>query len=92
MEGVGAGYRVEEVEVQAADGTVRAYTYVAEDDHIDPDLRPYGWYRDIVVAGAREHGLPEDYVDRIAALEVWADPDGTRAARERRILEPDRTA
>jgi hypothetical protein len=46
----------------------------------DPTLRPYSWYHALVVAGAKEHGLPAPY---IAGLEsVPADEDSDRARHD----------
>jgi hypothetical protein len=86
VEGVGRGYREKEVRVTAGEQGWTARTYVAEADHIDRSLRPYAWYRELVLAGAREHALPAAYVERIAAEESVEDPEPRRAARERRAL------
>ena len=34
----------------------------------DPSLTPYDWYKAFVLAGAREHGLPQDYVAALDAV------------------------
>ena len=48
-----------------------AQTYVSETLTADPV--PYAWYKRLVIEGAREHGLPADYV---AMLEAWPErPD-----------------
>jgi hypothetical protein len=86
-EGVGQGYMEKEVQVMAADQWTVAFTYVAAPDSIDPSLRPFGWYRDLVLAGAQEHGLSEEHLERIASQPVTADPDRSREARKRRLLE-----
>jgi hypothetical protein len=59
--------------------------YVAERSHIDPALRPYSWYRRLVVEGARQHALPADYVARIEAVPATEDPDRDHDAANRRI-------
>ena len=48
---------------------------------------PSTWYRDLVVAGAIEHGLPPRYVEELARVPAAADPDVARAARARRLLD-----
>ena len=54
----GPGYERVEVEVTTANQKMRAFTYLARETHLDPALRPADWYRTLVIAGAREQGLP----------------------------------
>jgi hypothetical protein len=83
-EGRGAGYERITVEVvpaaPAAAAPRAAETFLAQESHIDADLRPYTWYRDLVVAGAREHGLPREYIACVAAVSAVRDPDREREA------------
>jgi gamma-glutamylcyclotransferase (GGCT)/AIG2-like uncharacterized protein YtfP len=39
-----------------------------------PALLPFKWYRDLLVEGAREHGLPTDYVEMLRSLHCALDP------------------
>jgi len=81
IEGVGAGYEEKSVKVAAEDGRIlSAIMYLAT--RIDSSLRPFAWYKRHVLAGAREHGLPEDYIARIEAIESKHDPDRGRSERE----------
>jgi hypothetical protein len=80
-EGLGNGYETKDVAVELHNSIiVEAYTYYAT--HIDPSLRPFHWYKQHVLAGAFEHGLPEDYVRAIHAIESIDDPDDTRHQNE----------
>ncbi len=86
-EGLGAGYRQEEVEV--ADETGQAYhasCYVAESNAIDATLTPYTWYKRFVVEGAQQHRLPHRYVELIRAIDAVEDPDMDRDAMNREIV------
>ena len=67
-------------------GTTDAMTYVASDRHVDPACVPFAWYRDLVVAGAMEHGLPPPYVRELARTPAAPDPDAARAARAQQLL------
>ena len=49
-------------------------------------LLPFDWYKEIVLAGARENGLSRDYLDAIEAVPSVVDPDPERAARNRAVL------
>ena len=80
IEGLGFGYDDTEVEVLHGGEPLRAVTYVAT--RIDEARRPYAWYHQHVVVGAREAGLPEAYVRSILSVEVAVDPDPARHDRE----------
>jgi len=71
VEGLGKGYSQETVRVITPRGVVEAMTFVAT--RKDPSLRPYRWYKELVVAGAVEHDLPAEYVERIRAVEAVED-------------------
>jgi len=78
----GEGYAEESVTVATADGLVEAFTYRAREGWIGEGI-PYGWYRDLVVAGARAHDLPPPYVAALADLPAADDPDEDRDAEDR---------
>ena len=68
------------VSVHLSDGATdhAVFTYRARADRIVPGLRPYRWYRDLVALGARQHGLPANYVAAIEAVAAGDDPDPVR--------------
>ncbi len=81
IEGLGAGYDQREVTVLSASARgVSALTYVAT--HIDASLSPFGWYKQHVLVGAREAGLPASYIEAIAAHPHRDDHDIDRHQRE----------
>lgn len=88
IEGVGRGYDEERVRVTTPGGDAHvAWIYRANPSAIEPDVVPFAWYRDLVLAGALEHGLPDDYVRRhIAGSATRRDPDAARAARHRALI------
>jgi len=85
-EGVGVEYRDALVTVELEGQLERALIYLGT--HIDPGLRPYPWYREHVLRGALENDLPRAYCETILRVEVVADPDPGRAARELAIYTP----
>ncbi|MDZ4319230.1 MAG: gamma-glutamylcyclotransferase family protein [Phenylobacterium sp.] len=87
-EGAGKGYDAKVVTVINDKGRRRkVLTYLASPDAIDEALKPYSWYKDHVLAGSQEHGLPPDYVaEFIEAVEPVEDPDAKRDKRERATL------
>lgn len=70
VEGLGVGYYEHTVRVETDTVVREAVTYKAKPDKIDPALRPLAWYKAHVLRGATEHGLPAEYVRRIAAVAV----------------------
>lgn len=85
-EGLGRGYEERMVDVERDGRRVEAFTYVAEASAIDSTLLPFTWYKELVVAGAREHGLPSAYVEQLEAVTAVADPDRERDRHARTIL------
>lgn len=83
-EGCGQGYKEENVRVVTSSGPCTATTYVATAK--DPALRPYHWYKALVVAGAVEHGLPNDYIEWLRTFESQADPNTNRCAENEALL------
>lgn len=80
-EGLGAGYEEKVVLLQDALGNrTEAVTYYAT--AIDESLRPYYWYKNHVLIGARESALPPSYIARIDRVDTWRDPDPLREARQ----------
>ena len=71
IEGLGMGYDEKEVEILTETNIIKAFMYCATDK--DPSLYPYHWYKAFVVNGAREHGLPQDYIERIEAVSSIPD-------------------
>lgn len=92
-EGAGRGYDARVVTVVSSDGCRRkALSYFASPDAVDTGLKPYTWYRDHVLAGAEEHGIPPEYVAQyIDSVEAVEDPDRERDKSERAALSKNGT-
>ena len=85
-EGLGKGYHTEEIKLITDQGEIGAYTYVADDSAIDDSIRPYSWYKELVVEGARQHSLPEGYVAQLEGVDADTDGDAERERMNRRLL------
>jgi hypothetical protein len=85
-EGLGSGYDHAVLSVRGPSGGHRAFAYIADPHYIDDTLKPYGWYKALVLTGARAHGLPADYVSGIERFEALEDPDEARHREHLRIL------
>ncbi len=80
-EGLGYGYEEKRVELTGRnERIIHAFTYYATD--IDEKRKPYTWYTEHVLRGAKEHGLPAEYVAAIEQVESVQDPDRQRHDRE----------
>ncbi len=84
-EGLGYGYEEIEVHVLLDGNNVIAKAYQAT--ATDESLTPYGWYKALVIAGAQEHGLPQDYIEQLKLVVSADDPDRARHDKEFYLIE-----
>jgi len=81
IEGLGAGYNEKTVSITTLSGSIlTSVTYFAID--VDHRVMPYHWYKQHVLRGAIEHGLPAEYIGKIESIESQEDPDERRSHRE----------
>jgi gamma-glutamylcyclotransferase len=84
FEGVGNGYYRQDdfrVEVGSDAKLLTVSTYFGMDGYLDPKLQPYDWYLGLVIAGAEQNGLPENYVAALRANPSRIDPNPKRPSR-----------
>lgn len=79
-EALGFGYDEKQVVLKTEKGILHAWMYYAT--RINNSLKPFHWYKDHVLIGARENGLPADYIAHIEAVASVDDPKPERHARE----------
>lgn len=83
-EGLGVGYKEKTVKVKNEFGDVfNAVTYYAT--KIDATLKPYSWYLNHVIVGAKETNVPDQYLNVIQSTESIKDLDTSRDAKQRAI-------
>ena len=74
VEGKGYGYdrhlMAFQVVVDGRTKMLEAWAYLADADFIDDSLRPAAWYVDHVLRGEREHGLSDQLIAELEALET----------------------
>jgi hypothetical protein len=75
VEHVGIGYRDQNIHVP---GFGNCFWYVALDSHIDDNLRPYSWYKELVLLGCEHHGFPPNYAEMIRQISHMEDSDAQR--------------
>ena len=76
----GNGYERRRVHPQTSNQAVEAFAYVAQPAYVDDALRPYDWYRTIVMAGAYQHTLPSQYRNGLEATHNYPDPGSDGAS------------
>ena len=67
LDKVEGGYERVEVDVlDEAGESVTAQTYISR--RVTTDPVPYEWYKQLIISGAREHHLPDDYLAALQRL------------------------
>ncbi|MEJ2229128.1 MAG: gamma-glutamylcyclotransferase [Alphaproteobacteria bacterium] len=82
IEGRGKGYeRIVELSARMhpTDQPITVTAYIAQNDFFDQALQPYDWYRDLVIKGAEQNHLPEEYLVALRAIRALSDPDPKRS-------------
>lgn len=85
-EGKGNGYCGQLVQFPLNGETYTSYVYIAQSTHVDPSLVPYHWYKGLVLAGARYHHFPAEYIASIEATPSKPDPDIERTQENENLL------
>ncbi len=85
-EGAGRGYDEERLDLSVGGRRYASFLYAASASHIDSSLNPFHWYKRMVVAGARYHGLPSGYVAALEAVPSVEDADAARAREQEALL------
>lgn len=87
FEGAGLGYRREQWEILVHGRPLSVVVYLASESHLALDLEPYDWYKRIVLAGARWHGFPEDYISEISLVASKVDMESSRGYEMEALLK-----
>jgi hypothetical protein len=82
----GAGYRQKHLMAEVCGQARRVFTYIAPDQHCDPLLRPFGWYRELVLCGALYHRFPSSYLELLQQVPFIEDKDPVRREANRLLL------
>ena len=68
IEGKGYGYRDQQIMMQDQGQEYNCFTYFAQRSHIAEKLKPYHWYKQLVVLGPRYLHFPNSYVIAIESI------------------------
>jgi hypothetical protein len=83
IEGLNQGYDETVIDIP---GLGRCFAYIASESHVDDSLKPYGWYRELVLAGAEYHRFPRPYTRKVRAVEYQVDNDTQRHERHMALV------
>ena len=84
-EGLGKGYNIQQMTIATTAGTHKVFCYIAEQGAIDETLKPFDWYKALVVRAVEHQRFPERYIEQIRQVETIADPDRDRADKHFRL-------
>jgi gamma-glutamylcyclotransferase len=87
FEGKGSGYDDCEILVPHDGKTLRCFTYLAQKAYIMDSLKPYDWYKQLVVRGAHYLDFPDYYLQKLDAVVSHRDPDSLREQTHRFLLQ-----
>ena len=87
FEGKGYGYIDAQITVQDNENVYNCFTYIAQQSHITDRLKPYHWYKRLVVLGAQYLNFPDSYISSIEAVESVEDPDINRRKEKESLIE-----
>jgi gamma-glutamylcyclotransferase len=87
FEGKGFGYLDNQISLQHQGREYNCFTYLAQESHIVDDLRPYHWYKNLVVLGARYLQFPDTYISSIESVESVEDPHEERRKEHELLIE-----
>jgi len=85
-EGLGYGYDEKVIMVYTDENTkIAAITYIAT--NCDNALKPFSWYKEHVLKGAKEANLPIEYIKTIENVESMEDANKEREKEELSIYD-----
>lgn len=55
-------YIDKEIEITLNEKTYKVLLYIADEEFINENLKPYTWYKNLVIEGCIENNFPKDYI------------------------------
>ena len=86
-EGKGYGYIDRQIMLQYQEQNYNCFTYFAQQSHIVEKLKPFHWYKQLVLLGARYLNFSDSYLFSIESIESVEDPDEKRSKKYERLIE-----
>jgi hypothetical protein len=86
-EGRGFGYSDDKIDLLHGRREYSCFTYIAQQTHVFNQLKPYHWYKKLVVLGARYLQFPDSYVLAIESIESVEDPHLKRRKEQEALIK-----
>ena len=83
----GNGYHDSQLTVEFDGQEYSCLTYLARPSYIENSLKPFHWYKELIVLGARHLRFPHAYVRFIESIESVKDPDEERQIHNQRLID-----
>ena len=87
FEGKGYGYIDNQIMLKHNENEYTCFTYLAQQTHIADNLKPYHWYKKLVILGAQYLEFPNSYISSIEAIESMEDLDLPRRKEKEALIE-----
>jgi len=87
FEGNGRGYQNSDIEIALNGRQQTCFTYFAETAHIDDELQPFSWYKQLVLQGAHYHGFPQSYLADIEGIPEQLDSNTERHMHHTQLVK-----
>lgn len=87
FEGKGYGYIDNQIMLCHEGTAYTCFTYLAQQSHIVDDLKPYHWYKKLVVLGANYLSFPSSYISSVEEVASVEDPDPKRRKEKELLIE-----
>ncbi len=82
----GNGYHDSQLTVEFHGQEYSCLTYLAQPSYIQNSLKPFHWYKELIVLGARHLRFPDAYVRSIESIESVDDPDEERQIQHQSLI------
>lgn len=83
----GAGYYVDQLQLEWQGEQIRPFVYLAEEEYIDDSVPPFHWYKEIVSLGARHLDVPSHYISMIDSHHSVEDADTSRNDAHQQLIQ-----
>ncbi|MGB5053368.1 MAG: gamma-glutamylcyclotransferase family protein [Nitrospirales bacterium] len=83
----GNGYHDSQLTVEFHGQEYSCLIYLAQPSYIEHSLKPFHWYKELIVLGARHLRFPDAYVRSIESIESVEDPDQESRMQHQKLIE-----